>query len=235
MKTPEQYFVEDVRLPDADDKNRDLTGAEQAFLDKYLGMDQAGVLAQARRMDPRGEDVVAGFAGPGAGGDAAGEAQRSQQHSDESMRSQSSIRLVSFSILGREFALPITVIQEVIRFMKPTKLPSAPPYIAGIINLRGRVTPLVCLRQLMGITGDQEERFIVVCRHKGLQVGLMINAVSTMYQASGDDLEWSVEAHVGISANLLLGLYKSGEKLISILSIDNLVQGVLQGGGSVHA
>lgn len=235
MKTPEQYFVEDVRLPDADDKARALTGAEQAFLDKYLGMDQAGVLAQARRMDPRGEDVVAGFAGPPTGADAAGEAQRSQQHSDESMRSQSSIRLVSFSILGREYALPITVIQEVIRFMKPTKLPSAPPYIAGIVNLRGRVTPLVCLRQLMGISGDQEERFIVVCRHKGLQVGLMINAVSTMYQASGDDLEWSVEAHVGISANLLLGLYKSGEKLISILSIDNLVQGVLQGGGSVHA
>lgn len=236
MKTPEQYFVEDVRLPDADDKGRALTGAEQAFLDKYLGVDQAKVLAQAQRLDPRGEDVVGGFAGPvGGAPDPAGEAQRSEQHSDESMRSQATVRLVSFSILGREYALPITVIQEVIRFMKPTKLPSAPPYIAGIINLRGRVTPLVCLRQLMGISGDQEERFIVVCRHKGLQVGLMINAVSTMYQASGEDLEWSVEAHVGVSANLLLGLYKSGEKLISILSIDNLVQGVLQGGGSVHA
>lgn len=233
MKTPEQYFVEDVRLPDTDDKSRSLTGAEQAFLDKYLGVDQAGVLAQTRRMDPRGEDVVAGFAGSAP--DPVAEAQQSDQHSDESMRSQETVRLVSFSILGREYALPITVIQEVIRFMKPTKLPSAPPYIAGIINLRGRVTPLVCLRQLMGISGDQEERFIVVCRHKGLQVGLMINAVSTMYQASGDDLEWSVEAHVGVSANLLLGLYKSGEKLISILSIDNLVQGVLQGGGSVHA
>lgn len=235
MKTPEQYFVEDVRLPDTDDKDRALTGAEQAFLDKYLGVDQAKVLAQTRRMDPRAEDSVGGFAAAPKSFDAVEEARRSQDHSDESMRSQSSIRLVSFSILGREYALPITVIQEVIRFMKPTKLPSAPPYIAGIINLRGRVTPLVCLRQLMGIAGDQEERFIVVCRHKGLQVGLMINAVSTMYQASGEELEWGVEAQVGVSANLLLGLYKSGEKLISILSIDNLVQGVLQGGGSVHA
>ncbi len=231
MKTPEQYFVEDVRLPDADDAGRALTGAEQAFLDKYLGMDQDKVLAQARRQDPRGEDVVAGFAPPsGAAGQGQGE-----EHSDEQMRSQSAIRLVSFTILGREYALPITVIQEVIRFMKPTKLPSAPPYIAGIVNLRGRVTPLVCLRELMGIPGEQEDRFIVVCRHKGLQVGLMINSVSTMYQASGEDLEWSVEAHVGVGAHLLLGLYKSGEKLISILSIDNLVQGVLQGGGSVHA
>jgi len=227
MKTPEQYFVDDVRLPDVDDAGRALTSAEQAFLDKYLGVEREKVLAQAKRLDPRGEDVVAGIA-PGAGGHEA------EEHSDEKMRTQSDIRLVSFSLLGREYALPIMVIQEVIRFVKPTKLPSAPACIAGIINLRGRVTPLVSLRTLLGVPGEQEDRFIVVCRHKGLQIGLMINAVSTMYKASGDDLEWNVEANVGVSAHLLLGLYKSGEKLISILSIDNLVQIVLQG-GRTHA
>ena len=227
MKTPEQYFVDDVRLPDVDDAGRALTSAEQAFLDKYLGVEREKVLAQAKRLDPRGEDVVAGIA-PGA------EGQTTEEHSDEKMRTQSDIRLVSFSLLGREYALPITVIQEVIRFVKPTKLPSAPACIAGIINLRGRVTPLVSLRTLLGIPGEQEDRFIVVCRHKGLQIGLMINAVSTMYKAAGDDLEWNVEANVGVNAHLLLGLYKSGEKLISILSIDNLVQVVLQG-GRTHA
>ncbi len=227
MKTPEQYFVEDVRLPDVDDAGRALTSAEQAFLDKYLGVEREKVLAQAKRLDPRGEDVVAGLA-PGAAAAAV------EEHSDEKMRSQSDIRLVSFSLLGREYALPITVIQEVIRFVKPTKLPSAPPCIAGIINLRGRVTPLVSLRLLLGIPGEQEDRFIVVCRHRGLQIGLMINAVSTMYKASGEDLEWNVEGNVGVNAQLLMGLYKSGEKLISILSIDNLVQVVLQG-GRTHA
>jgi len=127
------------------------------------------------------------------------------------------------------------VIQEVIRFVKPTKLPAAPYFITGIINLRGRVTPLVSLRSIMGIPGEQEDRFIVICRHRGLQVGLMVNAISTMYLASGDELEWNVEGNVGVSAHLLMGLYKSGERLISILSIDNLVHGVLQGGGSSHA
>ena len=97
------------------------------------------------------------------------------------------------------------------------------------------MTPLVSLRLLLGIPGEEEDRFIVICRHRGLQVGLMINAVSTMYRASGAELEWGVESHVGVNAHLLLGLYKSGERLISILSIDNLVQGVLQGGGATHA
>lgn len=227
MKTPEQYFVDDVRLPEVDDAGRDLTGAEQAFLDKYLGVEREKVLAQAARLDPRGDDVVGGIVPRGA-------QETGEEHSDEKMRTQADIRLVSFSLLGREYALPIMVIQEVIRFVKPTKLPSAPACIAGIINLRGRVTPLVSLRILLGIPGEQEDRFIVVCRHKGLQIGLMINAVSTMYKANGDDLEWNVEGNVGVNAHLLLGLYKSGEKLISILSIDNLVQVVLQGGRS-HA
>jgi len=228
MKTPEQYFVDDVRLPDVVDAGRALTGAEQAFLDKYLGVDQqAKVLAQAARIDPRGDDVVAGMA--------AGNVSQGDEHSDEKMRDLAEIRLVSFTMLGREYALPITVIQEVIRFMRPTKLPAAPSYIAGIINLRGRVTPLVSLRQLLGIPGEEEDRFIVICQHRGLQVGLMINAVSTMYRAAGDELEWSVEAHVGVNSHMLLGLYKSGERLISILSIDNLVHGVLQGGGTTHA
>lgn len=227
MKTPEQYFVDDVRLPDVDDAGRELTSAEQAFLDKYLGVEREKVLAQARRLDPRGEDVVHAV----AAGEPAGAA---EEHSDEKMRNQSEIRLVSFSLLEREYALPITVIQEVIRFVKPTKLPTAPACIAGIINLRGRVTPLVSLRTLLGIPGEQEDRFIVVCRHRGLQIGLMIGAVSSMYKAGGDDLEWNVEGNIGVSAHLLMGLYKSGEKLISILSIDNLVQVVLQG-GRTHA
>jgi len=227
MKTPEQYFVDDVRLPDVTDPGRSLTGVEEAFLEKYLGVDRDKVLAQTKRLDPRGEDSLAGFSGPSEAG--------SEEHSDENMRSQKDIRLVSFSLMNREYALPITVIQEVIRYVKPTKLPAAPYYISGIINLRGRVTPLVSLRTLMGIPGEQEDRFIVICRHRGLQIGLMINAVSTMYLASGDELEWNVEGNIGVSAHLLMGLYKSGERLISILSIDNLVHGVLQGGGSSHA
>jgi purine-binding chemotaxis protein CheW len=227
MKTPEQYFVDDVQLPDVTDAGRALTGAETAFLDKYLGVEREKVLAEAKRLDPRGEDVVAGIS-------AEGDSASGVEHSDEMMRNQAEIRLVSFSLLGREFALPITVIQEVIRFVKPTKLPAAPASIAGIINLRGRVTPLVSLRLLLGIPGEQEDRFIVVCRHRGLQIGLMIGAVSTMYKANGEDLEWNVEGNVGVHTHLLMGLYKSGEKLISILSIDNLVQVVLQG-GRTHA
>ena len=150
-------------------------------------------------------------------------------------RSSSEIQIVVFDLGEERYGLDIAAVYEIIRHQPITAVPRSPAFVEGIINLRGWVTPLLSLRALLGIPGEQEDRFIVICRHRGLQIGLMINAVSTMYLASGDELEWNVEGNVGVSAHLLLGLYKSGERLISILSIDNLVHGVLQGGGSSHA
>ena len=148
------------------------------------------------------------------------------------------MQLVSFTVGPNEFALPITAIQEVIKYVAPTKLPSAPSSISGIINLRGRVTPLLRLRRMLGIAVGQEaarEKFIVVCSHGGLQVGLMVDAVVTMYRARGEDIEWGLESHVGVDARHLAGLLKKDERLISILSIESLTKGVLRSQGGINA
>lgn len=147
---------------------------------------------------------------------------------DEGLRHEAELQLVSFHVGKQEFALPITVIQEVIRFIEPTKLPTAPEYMAGIINLRGRVTPLVSLRTMLQTADTGEaERFIIVCRHRGLQIGLIVTSVKTMYRAAQERIEWAVEARVGVQANYLAGLLKSESGLINILSVDRLVARII--------
>ena len=231
MKTPENYFIEDVKLP-GEERGGDLSQAEQAFLDKYVGLDQDGVLSRTPRVDPRGDAVLPGFAAKAG----AAEDQGTDAGFEARVREMAEVQLVSFALGGREFALPIMVIQEVIKFVAPTKLPTAPAFIAGIINLRGKVTPLLRLRQLMGLKVEgAQDRFIVNCRHRGLQVGLMIQSVATMYRARHDDVDWSVAAHFGDSAEFLMGLLKNGDKLVSILSIDSLVEGVLRREGGPDA
>ncbi len=233
MKTPENYFIENVQLPE-EGRGGAMSQAEQAFLDKYVGLEQDRLLAKTPRVDPRGDAVLAGFA-------AKGEADSGDQGTDAGfearVREMAEVQLVSFAVDGREFALPIMVIQEVIKFMPPTKLPTAPRFIAGIINLRGKVTPLLRLRSLIGLRedGGSGDRFIVVCRHLGLQVGLMIQSVATMYRAKHEDVDWGVAAHFGDSAEFLMGLLKNGDKLVSILSIDRLVEGVLRREGGPDA
>lgn len=133
-------------------------------------------------------------------------------------RMAADLQLVGFKLGAQEFALPIGVIQEVIRFAAPTKLPAAPDFLAGMINLRGKVTPLVYPLRLMGRVEqpEGEDRFIVVCRRKGLQLGLIIQAVSTMYRPAADQIEWNIEAQVGVSADHLAALIKNGDGLIAV-------------------
>ncbi len=232
MKTPENYFIENVELP-ADTRGGPLSSAEQAFIDKYVGIGGESLLANTPLVDPRGDAVLPGLSRSGRPGAAD---QGTGEDFEALVREQEEVRLVSFLVGGRECALPIMAIQEVIKYVPVTKLPAAPDFIAGIINLRGRVTPLIRLRALMRLAGDAgDDRFIVVCRHKGLQVGLMIQAVSTMYKARHEEVDWNVTAQFGEDATHLLGLLKVGDKLVSILSIDRLTEDVLRKEGGGHA
>ncbi|MBN2139376.1 MAG: chemotaxis protein CheW [Desulfovibrionaceae bacterium] len=230
-KTPEKYFEEQVAVPDQAPDPRDLTAAEQAFLDKYVGLDQEKVLAGVRRVDPKAEQSLR-FSGPAE----VPEETEDREGMDDSVRSADDLQFITFSLGNREFAVPISVVQEVIRLVEPAKLPTASPLIAGVIDLRGRMTPLIRLRLLFGLGSDVagKPRFIVVCRYRGLQVGLLIHSAAAMHRAEAKDIDWNISAHLGDAAELLLALMKVDDKLISILSIEKLVEGMLSQQGGIY-
>jgi len=245
MKTPEEYFLErDFRV----DGGEEHTPAEKAFLQKYMGIGEEPQGPRVEVPKPAAVESAPGFGpppapaataapapaapAPVAGGEAAPAPAAIPDEPDilEELRSADSIQLVAFYVNGQEFTVPIMVVQEVIRFVAPTKLPTAPPFVTGVINLRGRITPLVRLSDLVGGGTCQEPRFIVVCRRKGLQLGLIIQSVKTMYRVEQTQIDWSVESHLGVGVEFVAGLLKSGEeKLIGILSIDRIVDKILNG------
>jgi purine-binding chemotaxis protein CheW len=220
MKTPEQYLIENIRPPD-DSREGAYTPAEQAFLQKYLGVDADRTLARTPSVSPSGDDVV--FAGQAPTG------LETSEDFETRIKEDPDIQLVSFQLGGREFALPINVIQEVIKTLPATKIPQAPDFMAGVLDLRGRVTPVLILRELLlKNPGDEKDKFIIIARHRGLQVGLTMHQVATMYRPSQENIEWSVESRVGADAQFVLGLLKQDERIISILSIDRLVESVIR-------
>lgn len=151
----------------------------------------------------------------------------------ELLRNESELQMVSFFLGHQEFTVPINAVQEVIRSLPATKLPVAPPFVTGVINLRGIVTPIIQLRELLGIAGLEEQersdRFIVVCKRHGLQFGLVIDTVHTMYRVPQDSIDWAVESHLGVAVQYIFGLMKSEDALISIISVDNIVEAILEG------
>lgn len=216
--------MENVNPPGDGPGVGDLSPTEKAFLEKYVGVGQKDLLAGVRRVDPVAE--------PGLPmGKPRPPLSRVEPafDLDEYLRTHEEVQLVSFFVEKVEYSLPITIIQEVIRLVPWTKLPKAPPFVAGVINLRGRVTLLLSLRKMINhhVPPKQQDRFIVVCRHKGLQVGLLVDAVATMYKVARQNIELGVDTRVGGTEDFVMGLIKAaGERLIGILSIDSLVEGV---------
>ena len=139
------------------------------------------------------------------------------------MRKAEDLQLVAFYLGEQEFVLPIIAVQEVIKAVPHTRLPSAPSIIAGVINLRDRVTPLLQLRELLSVprTGRQDDGFIIICRRGGIQMGLIIDRVHTMYRVLQKDVDWAVESHLG-NVEVVCGLLKENDRLLGIISVDKI-------------
>ena len=222
MKTLEKYFEQDVALPESAGQTHDLTGPEKAFLEKYVGAGwENSPQGKALARPVQAEQVI----GP------SDDSPRKDSGPDEaSLMAEEELRLVSFLVSDQVFAVPIMLVQEVLRAVPATKLPAAPKFLAGVTNLRGRVTPLVDLACLLGVPADPEktDNFLIVCRVNSMQIGLQVRAIDTMYKAPRGDIEWNIESQVGVSADLMAGLLKNGDRLIKILSVSRLFQKVLK-------
>ena len=231
VKTPEEYFADQcLAVPQAADAA--LSAAEQAFVQKYLGSD---ALQGMPVQEP--EQVLAGAAGTTLElGDAAHPpARQDAAASTPSLRTrlaaQEQVQMVSFYIREQVFLLPVSVIVEVLRYMPLTRLPMAPPFIAGVVNLRGKVTPLLHLDALL--TTDQtmrysEKSFIIVCGTDDMQLGLIIDKVHTMYMVSKDSISWNIEAQLGEGADFLCGLANIGERLHGIIDPELIVEKLIE-------
>ncbi len=210
VKTPEQYFQDqDFGAPNATQSD-DITAAEHAFLQKYVGVDGAHELGI--------------MLGEGCG------------HIpdvpplEEELKDKEQLQMIFVYLQGQLYAIPIEAVQEVLNYMQPIRLPLSPDFMAGIINLRGRVTPLLHLEQMLcaehsDITSDS---FIVICHRKGIQVGMVVDKIQTMKTVNTSDISWNVEAQIGANAEYICGILDYDDKVFGILSIDRIVDYILQ-------
>ena len=226
MKTPEEYFQEQNFDSLEKGSLQGFTAEEKLFLEKYLGQDALQVINELRgdEICPESLDssAVSQVALHGQDGrfDLTGVASDIEQRLKES----EVVQFVSFYIEQQEYALPIEIVSEVIRYVAPTKLPASPDYLAGVINLRGRITPVVKLDRLLNVVVvNEENKFIVVCKYRGLQFGLLINRIATMYRIEQQNIAWEIESGLGVNVEFIAGLIKGKEKIISILSAERII------------
>lgn len=95
-------------------------------------------------------------------------------------------RLVVFHLAGAEYGVPVTLVQEIIRHSPPRPIPGSPSYVEGVINLRGRIIPVVDLRSRFGVGGERPaEAEVVIVALDDLTVGVVVDEVREVLTLAG--------------------------------------------------
>jgi purine-binding chemotaxis protein CheW len=131
-------------------------------------------------------------------------------------------QLVVFSLGAEEYGLPITTVQEIIRYAKPRTIPAAPPSVRGVINLRGKIIPVVDLKARLELDGgDAQESKIVIVEAGSVTAGLIVDDVDEVITVDEASLEQAPTGDVGyISA-----VAKVGDRLLVLLDVEAMFGG----------
>ena len=133
-------------------------------------------------------------------------------------------QVVCFKIGKEEYAVDILLVQEIFKLPEITKLPKAADYVIGVINLRGKIIPIVDLSVKFGLgvaTGKHATRGIVVTI-EGKQVGLAIDTVSHVVRVNSSEIEPPPPAVRGIAGKYIVGITKRESSFVVILNIGSL-------------
>ena len=136
-------------------------------------------------------------------------------------------QLVLFDLAAEHYAIDSMNVREIIRMQSITKIPGAPASVEGVINLRGKVTPVMDLRKRLGLVVGQEskETRIVVVEVEGQDVGLIVDGVSEVLRIPVSVIEPTSTIVAAEEADFILGVAKLETKLVILLDIGRLLVG----------
>jgi purine-binding chemotaxis protein CheW len=137
-----------------------------------------------------------------------------------------SMHMVGFTVASEEFCVDILKVQEIIRMVEITVMPNTPDYVEGIINLRGKIIPIIDFRKRMHLPfaenlNEQSRRIVVVSFGK-VTVGLVVDKVSHVMKLTTDQISPTPEVIKGFESECLMGVGRSGDKLLILLDLEKL-------------
>lgn len=136
------------------------------------------------------------------------------------------VQLVTFNLGGEEYAVSILKVQEINRMTEIAKVPNSPPYVEGVINLRGRVIPVISLRKKFGFQekqSDSQSRIMII-DVQGITIGLMVDAVSEVLRIPANTVDPAPPMSHDISVEFITGIAKLEDRLIILIDIDKLIE-----------
>ena len=145
---------------------------------------------------------------------------------DAALLSTAGRELISFQIGEQEFCVDITSVREIRGFTPATPVPHSPPYMRGVINLRGAVMPVIDLGARLGMaTSEPTARHVIIVASVGdHSVGLVVDAVCETFAINPDQVQALPELGGEAMRSVVRGFLQIDDRMISLISLDQLLQ-----------
>ena len=135
-----------------------------------------------------------------------------------------SIQSILFKMGDEFYGLPIDSVKEIIKPLPITRFPKSPPFVEGIINLRGTILPIVNLRKMFGLPPmplTEESRFIDI-HLVGLKIGIVVDGVSEVVRISNRQIEVAPPIICGVEGKYLKGIARMENRLVLLLDLEEI-------------
>ena len=155
------------------------------------------------------------------------------KHDDHTEKNESERegKYLTFTLDREEYGLGILRIKEIIGMMPVTSIPKTPDFVKGVINLRGKVIPVLDLRLRFGMESKEytERTCIIVVEIKGpsgnVVIGVVVDSVSEVLSIKGEDIEDTPAFGTRLNTDYILGMAKVDGRVKIMLNIDRVLRG----------
>jgi purine-binding chemotaxis protein CheW len=134
-------------------------------------------------------------------------------------------KFLTFFLADEEYGLEILKVHEIIGMLPVTRVPRTPAFIRGVINLRGKIIPVVDLRQRFGMPAAEQtnETCIIVVQARGAQMGIVVDRVSEVLDVAAQDIEPAPQFGGDVRTDYILGIGKAQGRVELLLDIDKVL------------
>lgn len=135
---------------------------------------------------------------------------------------------LSFRLMNELFAVSVYKVLEVLEKQAITTIPKAPDFLAGVINFRGEVLPVIDIRKKFNMTDrEEDEKYVIIvldlCINGNFQVGAMVDGVNDVVEFSNDQLKDVPKLGYSYNSEFINGMYHSNDGFVMILDFEKIV------------
>lgn len=130
-------------------------------------------------------------------------------------------QFITFQVGDEEYGVDILQVQEIIRYMEPTKIPNSPKMIKGVINFRGEIIPVIDMRKRLELPERKYDHFsvIIVLEVETRIMGIVVDQISGLTAFTDEEVQETSHLSTGLKAEFVKGLGNHNGQLIILLNV----------------